>query len=127
VFGGQPSPMFEVDLGGGRSIVYKASNDTTEDGATLYDVVGEFGADKPIDILHAVMPFTVHFIGGPADKTGRFFSADPAEFLILPLRDEPGRFAKYQRHHEQLPGRPLIYRYVKTFRGSDATTPREEK
>ena len=69
----------------------------------------------------------VHFHGGPFDQKGRIFKQEPSEHLLFPLpTDETlqtgqfsGNFAKYTRASEQVPGRPLVYEYVKTFRGEE--------
>lgn len=121
-FSASPPEMFEINVGNDSTLVYKASSETTEDGATLYDPVGEFaaGVAKPLDVFHATLPFIVHFHGGSEQGKGRAFATEPAEVLVLPLSDGgayTGWFARYKRASEQSPGRPLIYQFVEKFRG----------
>jgi hypothetical protein len=65
--------------------------------------------------METSVPFVVHFVAGPYHGKGRNFSANPAEVLVIPVQD--GEFARYRRSPEELPGRPLVYNFVETFRG----------
>lgn len=124
--------MFEAALGGDRTFVYEATDEKTDDGATIYTEVGAFsaGVAKPLKVVHATLPWTVHFHEGPENGKGRHFAAEPAEVLVLPLSDGEkytGHFARYKRAGEQLPGRPLIYKFVEKFEGDRTPTPRAAK
>lgn len=126
-YGSPPADLLEVPVGNDKTLQYLRT-DKVEGDAVVYELVGDApGVDVEKKLLHASLPFIVHFHGGPFNRKGRAFSAEPAEHLVLPIPTEDtaqtrkfsGAFAKYQRAKEQLPGRPLVYHHVKNFRGEE--------
>lgn len=112
-FGPDVMPVIELHVGKGVMAHY-VDTGTTQDGALVY----ELSTDE-----RTVLPYTVHFGGGPFAGKGRHFPGQPAEVLVIPISPDPahpdhGFFARYKRDpRASSPGQPLLYTFVEKFEG----------